>query len=299
MKVVTVATHSFGYFPILVESCKRNNIDLTVLGWNETWTNFQFKFQQIRQFLNKVRNETEWIVYIDAFDVLVLGDMSKLEKRLKKIDKEGIDFVIALDKFTTKMETIVCQTFYGNFEGFFLNAGMFATKKERFLDMINSIEQKNQKKKNYDDQSELVWYLNNAKNKDRIFIDFQNNIFYNAYVKHLILNKTIFKNGRIYSIETKKFTDPIFIHFPGNQDFKYICEFLGYQIPEQTRKDTSFHNKIEYHRKTRSILVNVFLGIFLVLFFILFLFAFALFWIREEWLLSKYPKNRRLYKKKM
>ena len=34
MKIITVATHADGYFEAYSESCKKNNLELVVLGWN-------------------------------------------------------------------------------------------------------------------------------------------------------------------------------------------------------------------------------------------------------------------------
>lgn len=37
MRLVTVATHSERYFPYLLESCKRVDAKLDVLGWGQPW----------------------------------------------------------------------------------------------------------------------------------------------------------------------------------------------------------------------------------------------------------------------
>lgn len=280
MKVVTVATHSFGYFPILLESCKRNHIDLTVLGFNEKWTNYQFKFDKIRKFLESVQDENEWIIYIDAFDVIVLEDVSLLKQRLEVIDREDIDFVVSLDKYKTLLETYFSKFTFGTFGNISINAGMFAVKKQRFLDMITCVEKKFDKNE-YDDQIAMVWYLNNAKNQNKILVDTKNTLFYNGYIQHLVPNKTIFSDGTIYSVESRSLIQPIFLHFPCNQDFKYICSFLNYDIPEQTLKDTSVIKKIEY-QKTRSIIFKNFVSVVILACLFLLILVFIGFWIRDE-----------------
>ena len=37
MKIITVGTHNKGYYDILQESCKRNNLELINLGWEKEW----------------------------------------------------------------------------------------------------------------------------------------------------------------------------------------------------------------------------------------------------------------------
>ena len=81
--VVTVATHSQGYFPVLEESCKRHNINLTVLGFNQKWGGFFMKFKLIREFLN-TKQDDDIIMFIDAFDVIILQNTNIILKRFLK-----------------------------------------------------------------------------------------------------------------------------------------------------------------------------------------------------------------------
>ena len=44
LKNITVATEkNIGYYSVLVESCKKNNIDLIVLGLGQKWTGFTMR----------------------------------------------------------------------------------------------------------------------------------------------------------------------------------------------------------------------------------------------------------------
>ena len=45
--IITIATNSELYFPYLVDSCKKNGIPLTVLGYGEKWTGFTFRFDKM------------------------------------------------------------------------------------------------------------------------------------------------------------------------------------------------------------------------------------------------------------
>jgi hypothetical protein len=48
VKIITVATKSDYYFPYLKESIKRNGSELIVLGYNEVWQGFNWRFSYSR-----------------------------------------------------------------------------------------------------------------------------------------------------------------------------------------------------------------------------------------------------------
>ena len=71
MKIITVATHSESYFPIFEESCKKNNLELIVLGFGQKWQGFSWRFKLISDYIeNLPLNEV--IIISDAYDVIVL-----------------------------------------------------------------------------------------------------------------------------------------------------------------------------------------------------------------------------------
>lgn len=71
MKLVTVATHSERYFPVLRASAERHDYELVVLGWGEAWEGFTKRLRQLLQYLAGVSPE-EVIIIADAYDVVVL-----------------------------------------------------------------------------------------------------------------------------------------------------------------------------------------------------------------------------------
>jgi hypothetical protein len=79
MKVVTVATHPDRYFNSLLDSAKKNNIEITVLGMGEKWQGFKWKLTLMKEFL-KNNNPYEIVVFIDAYDVIFLQDLNKLKE---------------------------------------------------------------------------------------------------------------------------------------------------------------------------------------------------------------------------
>lgn len=85
MKIITVATHSQAYFPVLEESAKRYGVDLVVLGWGEKWQGFGWKLKLIKDYLGLLSLD-ETVVVLDAFDTFISGDIDELEKKFKKLN---------------------------------------------------------------------------------------------------------------------------------------------------------------------------------------------------------------------
>lgn len=249
MKVVTVATHSYSYFPILKDSCKRNYIDIEVLGWGEHWTGFQFKFKKMEAFSKQILKDEEWIIFIDAFDVLVLNNVQFLENFLLEMENQGKDMVVVTEYYyPIVLRKRLNELVFGSFRDKNICSGLYAVKKHRLEDMLTMINQNyDMENEILDDQMLLIWYLNNAKNQQNIYIDDDGEIFYNALM--LEPNKTIFRDGSILNVRTMKKQRPVFVHFPANQDFSSICTYFNYDLPQQVKEDNSIWKKIKYQKK--------------------------------------------------
>jgi uncharacterized LabA/DUF88 family protein len=77
LHLVTVATHKDGYFDYLVESCKRNGKDVKVLGYEEKWQGFNWRFTLILDYLKKL-NKNDIVCVIDGYDVLCTRNLNEL-----------------------------------------------------------------------------------------------------------------------------------------------------------------------------------------------------------------------------
>src|SRR5690349_20347835 len=87
MKIVTVATHSDGYMPLLVEGCKKNNLELVVLGWKQKWQGFTWRLKLMKDYLKSV-DPDEIIVFVDAYDVLNLKDEDYITRQFLKFERD-------------------------------------------------------------------------------------------------------------------------------------------------------------------------------------------------------------------
>ena len=85
MKIITVATHSQAYFPVLQESAKRHDITLVVLGWGQKWSGFGWKLQKLKDYIEFLPRD-EIVVVLDAFDTLISAKVDELEKKFRKLN---------------------------------------------------------------------------------------------------------------------------------------------------------------------------------------------------------------------
>ena len=93
VRLVTVATHSQFYFPWLLESCKRYNTKIEVLGWGEKWKGFTWRFSLMIEYLKSLDPE-EIVCFIDAYDVILLRPLEDIVSYFNDIIKMTILIIL-------------------------------------------------------------------------------------------------------------------------------------------------------------------------------------------------------------
>lgn len=219
MKLVTVATHSERYFPILLESCNRYDIDLTVLGWNQKWGGFMMKYDLMKEYLDSLQ-DTDIVCFVDAYDVIVLQPLDELERKFISMNA---NIVVAYDT------GIFHKYIFGTCKGLRINSGTYIGYVCSLKQMLSQMcIENNCKSKSLDDQRVLTMY---CKNND-IKVDIESKMFftkkYNTKCK-IIDKKVIYNNSY-----------PCILHGPGNHNMDDILRQLGYNI------FTVEHNMFEY-----------------------------------------------------
>jgi hypothetical protein len=84
--ILTLATKNDGYYNALVESAKKNNIDLVTLGFGQKWSGFTMKINLINKYLESLP-DNDIVVISDAYDVILLQNASKILKKFKSFNK--------------------------------------------------------------------------------------------------------------------------------------------------------------------------------------------------------------------
>lgn len=252
MKLVTVATHSERYFPILIESCKKYNIQLDVLGWNQEWKGFAMRYSLMKEYLDSLP-DYEIVCFIDSYDVIMLKPLQELENKFVSMNA---DIVVAHDT------GIFHRFIFGSCRNIKINAGTYIGYAYYLKKMISQICIDNDcTDKRIDDQILLTKYCN----ENHLYVDTQSILFftkkYNTACK--VINQQLSYNN----------TYPCIIHGPGYGNLDNILEQLGYDVTQVK------HKKIDYiikRCKHHFVLVAVIIVILLLTIVTIFLFLFKI-----------------------
>jgi hypothetical protein len=263
--IITVATNSELYFPYLVDSCKKNGIPLTILGYGEKWTGFTFRFDKMIQYLKKL-DPNDVVCFIDGYDVVCVRDLREMTDvflQLKK--KNNCKIVIAENKIIKNnlfnfVNYINVTIFFDKCKNKLLNAGTYIG---HVKDILYILEHVYTCDNTLNDQKILVKYCKN--NPNDFYIDLKNELFltmdrpYDSIHRYLTV-----KNNKIYHKNNR----PFFIHGNGHTYLDSTLDLIGYKNVKINDK-LYYKNKIIYYLSTyfNSVCyVSIYILIFIALF---------------------------------
>ena len=228
MKNIVVATKpNIGYYQIMVESCKKNNIELVVLGLNKKWEGFTMRFKLWMDYLNTL-DDNEIVMLNDAYDVVILQDSSIILNKFKKFNKRVI-FAIQ-SGFLTEMlfpkclDKVICM---GNIIGYVKD----------IKNIIKIIVENKDLWEKYKNDDQYIFNKICSKSdiiKSLIGLDTKREIFFvvpdtNRYKFKYILNGDIDDLKMINKNIVNQDNNPIAVlHLSSNMNGKKYLEYLNY-----------------------------------------------------------------------
>jgi len=135
LHVATVATDKRFYFPFLVESCRRNGVELTVLGLGQTWQGYTWKMTQMRSFLQEVEPD-DLVCFVDAYDVVCLRPLEDIVPTFEQICKREDCRIIMGHDTTHLVGEIAGRLMFGSCHGKRLNAGTYIGRAQDLLEIL-------------------------------------------------------------------------------------------------------------------------------------------------------------------
>jgi len=241
VKVITVATKSDYYFPYLKESVKRNGGELVVLGFNQKWQGFNWRFALIMEYL-KTLNSNDIICIVDGYDVICCRNLQELPNEFLKLkNKYECKIIVGEDK----MDNIIAKQFIYYFFGGtckdkFLNAGTYIGYVNDIYKVIENIY-KQTNSNTSDDQILMKKYCNLY--PDEFYIDDKSNLFLTINNPYSEIDEQVYiKDGKLFY----EHSEPFFIHGPGGTYLDNILLKLGYNINNGIVKQqlkTDFYKK--------------------------------------------------------
>jgi hypothetical protein len=227
MKLVTVATKTDGYFSTLQDSCKRFNVQLDVLGWNQKWLGFAWKLQLMQQYLSNLP-DSEIVCFIDGYDVIMLRSLEDLETEFKIfltiIDPTNIGkIIIGCENSKYRILHLLGDLVFKTCHGKAINSGTYIGYVKNLKLMLNSFNVN----PGDDDQILVTNYC--RYNPDLFYIDCDMIFFcvvFNPYNSFLNNNMQIVSQILYY-----RQYQPFFAHGNGMTNMDDLVEGLGYTVP--------------------------------------------------------------------
>ena len=232
VKLVTVATHIDGYLPWLQKSCKRFNTKLIKLGYGQKWLGFSWRFKLMMDYLKTI-DPDELVVFIDAYDVMMLRPLDDIEEYYNNIIKMNkCKIIISEDKAIPLYQEVIGKIYFNDYKDARLNAGSYMGKAKDLLDIISNINQNI----NDDDDDQILFTKYYRNNLDQFYID-SSNIFFLTRANQL---NDILTDSNI-KIVNKQLTyinsNPFFIHGNGHTYMHNLILKLGYKISKNEIKE--------------------------------------------------------------
>ena len=256
LKIVTVATHSERYFPLLVQSCEKFGLELVVLGWNSKWTGFTYKFDLMREFLAHEEPDTI-IVFVDAYDVVMLQPATVI---LDAFARSGANILVAKDWNLMWYHEYAARFGFGMCQRTRLNSGTYMGRASNLIKMFDLMCGQNSGCKDHkmDDQVMITDYCNRYPDMVKVDTDLQLFIAVSSEKNSVLdmdkANLSIQNKQLIYDQQVK----PCIIHVPFNTRIDEMLESLGFDT--SVIKDEEFKGE-----KMRNVYIATAVAIILVL----------------------------------
>lgn len=216
MKLVTVATHSRGYFPWLCASCARMGVQLVVLGWHTPWQGYGMKLRAMHEYTSTLP-PTELVCFIDAWDTLLLRPLADMERTYKTICAEtGKSIVAGCEYNTSNAQALFTAFRFKSCGGQYLNSGTYIGPAALLADMFEEMKSADSD----DDQALMTEYC--RQNNDIIHVDCDNALFLTVCDTSSVSTE--------YMVRRMQQLQPCVLHGNCNTDLHDIITYLGYDI---------------------------------------------------------------------
>jgi len=234
--IITVATEIKYYMGYLIESVKKNNGELIILGLGEKWQGFNWRNKLVLNFIDKL-NDNDIVCFIDGYDVICIRDTNQLIDEFKKIkQREKCKIIVGFENQLNIYNWIGSKLLFGNCNGNSLNAGTYIGYVNDLKEIINDIL-KNNHNDNADDQFLMTNYC--ILNPNNIYIDTKAELFLTLVdsSKQINIDPYIYDGQIIYNLQK-----PFFIHAPANTCIENLLEKNKYNVNNNNICDEIIEN---------------------------------------------------------
>jgi hypothetical protein len=240
LHIVTVCTEKKFYFPYLEESCKRNGLELTVLGLHEKWKGYTWRMELMMEYLKKLPPH-DIVCFVDGYDVICTRSLSTLPKDFHRIQKKtSCRLIVGHDKNKKFIIQELCaKMYFGQCKNLSLNAGTYIGKVCDVMHILENITKNMGNEKN--DQPLLTQYCQSF--EEEIHIDEESELF-------LTITDPLKEICPMDSLQ--KENAPYFLHANYCGYMNEILLHLGYELDSewigQIKKELHYY----HHQKNKD-----------------------------------------------
>jgi hypothetical protein len=267
--IITVATHKYGYFDYLVESCRRHGKSLIVLGYGEPWQGFNWRYTLVLEYIKSL-SPHDIVCFVDGYDVLCTRNLQELGTEFVKLRKKyACKIIVGEHKIRNesyeKVMDLLLKTYFSTCKDKALNAGTYIGYCHDLLEILTQVYAITSDHKS-DDQVLFTKYCQGHE-KD-IHIDSQNELFLTIANPYRSIDEYLeFEHGRL------KYNNqyPFFVHGPGETYLDNIIINLGYPYHTKVCDELAKHyyHKLYFRWKNSTIMIPILIIIIFVVFIML------------------------------
>ena len=266
--IVTVVTESKFYFPYLNKTCEDNGKQIDILGFNEKWKGFNWRFKLVLMYLKKLPLD-DIVCFVDGWDVICTRNLGEFRDEFIKVkNRQNCKIVVSYDHYyySTLLNKLFIENFFKKCNDISLNAGLYMGYVSDLIEIIDQLQRIN-KDDSADDQVLLTKFCNMYKDKIYIDINFELFLTFDKPFYEIDNYLAITEDKQIYYKNQK----PFFIHGPGQTFLDNTLKKIGYkdvnikEILSENFKNRKFWYKNSYTIISLSILLIVIIVLFLFL----------------------------------
>lgn len=245
LKILTYATHSEGYYNILMSQLNKLKIDYEIIGYGKKWNGFFQKIKDIYEHLKTIDKNTI-ILFCDGFDSIVLENKKEIFKKYKSYGKK---IVFGIEDLQNYLKIFAQKIVFGK-NKFIINSGSYIGKNKYLIKMFKEILKKYGADNLFlDDQIIINHFIYSNNNFVKKFITIDNNykIFANMSNVHSIyylvgISKSNYKINKAKKkiINHNNGVSPSIISGCGNFNMSNYVNFLGYNTDMIIKREYKF-----------------------------------------------------------
>lgn len=277
LHILTVATHSERYLPVLEKQVTDRGLKLNKLGMGKEYKGHFMKDLEVMEYIKKI-DPNDLVVFVDGFDSLMLSSSDEV---IKKFNEKNCDLLLSVEN--VGMLSFIHDTVFEKVKGKYINTGLYMGRAGfllKFLEEIYSDDNYN-KKSNQKTWCSHLFKLITEKRFNGIELDSNSDIFLN----HSFTTSNILTLNSNRIILNENESKPCFIQGNGCEDMNYIIDDMGYS-KENIHTDTFFQDKMKYNLKavfkTYTPILSFYIYVVILIVFIIIYLSFSIYKNRND-----------------